>query len=175
MSLSLLSVNNDIYNICFFISLLPFPWEYHTWSSNPNLIPLSSTYLYSNLSTSSSRLYTFSSIHPITSISTLYLTYILIYQPWEPPHPLQFTYWVGGLMVEPACASLSVEHLKVLMVEHLKVLSSPLLSLSSPSPLDGGLISRACYAPCRTFWSSEKSGQSSPCRTLWSSEKSLTI
>ena len=80
MSLSLLSVNNDIYNICFFISLLPFPWEYHTWSSNPNLIPLSSTYLYSNLSTSSSRLYTFSSIHPITSISTLYLTYMVLGQ-----------------------------------------------------------------------------------------------
>jgi len=49
---------------------------------------------------------------------------------------VQFTYWVGGLMVEPACASLTVEH--------LKVLSSPLWS----SPLKGPLlISRAPAGP----------------------------
>jgi len=42
---------------------------------------------------------------------------------------IQFTYWVGGLMVE---------HLKVLMVEHLKVL------ISRAPKGDGGLNSRAC-------------------------------
>jgi len=39
-------------------------------------------------------------------------------------------------MVEPAYASLSVEHLKVLLVEHLKV---------RVYLLGGGVISRACF------------------------------
>jgi len=39
---------------------------------------------------------------------------------------------MAALSVEPACASLSVEHLKVLMVEHLKVLSSSIYLLGAP-------------------------------------------
>jgi hypothetical protein len=78
------------------------------------------------------------------------------------------------------------------MVEHLKVMAaltvepayasspSPLLISRAPSPLpllisraDGGLISRACYAPWRTLWSSTLKGRSHSLFIWWGFELSL--
>ena len=50
---------------------------------------------------------------------------------------------MAALSVEPACASLTVEHLKVLMVEHLKVMAAlsvePAYASLSVEPPKGSL------------------------------------